>query len=262
MIINFIRKHFNNHTLIYKSLRKVYRTLLIIYKKLKKMFLNFLLPNKFSINLKKGFDQNYFKLHKYHSKKDYILKQIEKTSLRIHRSNSFTWTDENTISKISDYLIKLDLKKGICHGVRTGLEVKWFNKNNSFDVIGTDIDPLASKNQGIINWNFEEENKDWIGKFDFVYSNSHDHSSDPMQTLKIWSEQIKPKGVVLLEHSRSAHGIRSVSNIDCWGIEPELFPFVLLKSSKADTFVEDIIMIDPMKGRLIFVIKKREKKIF
>ena len=104
-----------------------------------------------------------------------------------------------------------------------------------------------------------KKNKDWIGKFDFVYSNSHDNSSDPIQTLKIWSEQIKPKGVILIEHSRSGHGIRHVSDIDCWGIEPELFPFVLLKYSKNNVFVEDIIMIDPVEGRLIFVIKKKRK---
>ena len=64
----------------------------------------------------------------------------------------------------------------------------------------------------------------------------------------------------MLEHSRYGHGVRSVSKIDCWGIEPELIPFVLLISSKTDIFVEDIIMLDPVKGRVVFVIKKKEKK--
>jgi hypothetical protein len=218
-----------------------------------------ILPMKFSINLKKGFDQDYFKLHKYNSDNEYIAKQIKKTSDKLNRGWHGAWTNEQTISKLSNYLQKSNKKIGICHGVRTGLEVEWFNNYlGSSNVIGTDIDPVASKKEIVTKWNFQEHNKDWVGKFDFVYSNSHDHSCNPEETLKIWSEQIKQDGFILLDHSRS-HGTVYQDKTDCWGVEPELFPFVLLKFQKLDLFVRDMIILDNKVGKVAFIIAKNIK---
>ena len=75
-----------------------------------------ILPMKFSINLKKGFDQDYFKLHKYNSDNEYIAKQIKKTSDKLNRGWHGAWTNEQTISKLSNYLQKSNKKIGICHG--------------------------------------------------------------------------------------------------------------------------------------------------
>ncbi len=136
------------------------------------------------------------------------------------------------------------------------MEVEWFNDHlGPLSVIGTDIDPIASKNSKVEKWNFQEQNQDWVSKFDFVYSNSHDHSSNPEQTFKIWSEQIKPDGFIILEHSRS-HGTSYQDKTDCWGVEPELFPLVLLKFPKLSLFVKDVIIIDEKAGKIVFFIAK------
>lgn len=218
-----------------------------------------LLPKKFTISLRKGFNQNYYKLHAYSSVSDYISTQIAKTSDKLARGWTGAWTTEETISKIVDYLIKQENlgTKGICHGVRTGFEVTWFNKClDSSTVIGTDVDPVAAKNENVTLWDFQEKNNDWTGKFDFVYSNSHDHASDPETALRVWAEQLKPNGLIFLEHSRG-HGTAYQTDIDCWGVEPELLPFSILRFKNANVFVKDLIIINEEQAHAIFVLGKK-----
>ena len=122
------------------------------------------LPKKFTLDLKKGFNQNYYKLHSYSSLNEYVLKQTGKTTDKLNRGWVGSWTTEKTISKIVDYLKEKDAlgTKGICHGVRTGFEVNWFNNAiGRNDVIGTDIDSTAAKAFNIIQWDFQEENNNY-----------------------------------------------------------------------------------------------------
>lgn len=42
---------------------------------------------------------------------------------------------------------------------------------------------------------------EWVGRFDFVYSNSYDHAFDLPQTLRVWASQLTNRGVMILEHS-------------------------------------------------------------
>lgn len=221
--------------------------------------LNRLIPKKFSIDLKKGFNQSYYTLHAYSSMSDYLSKQIEKTSDKLERGWRGAWTNAEAIQQIVDYIEKQDGlgKKGVCHGVRTGYEVAWFNRAFSeSSVIGTDIDPTAAKNDHVVHWDFQEVNDRWIGEFDFVYSNSHDHASDPEKALRVWCDQLKPNGVIFLEHSRN-HGTAYQTDIDCWGVEPEILPFTILRFKNANVFVKDLIVVNEETAHAIFVLGKK-----
>lgn len=231
-------------------------TLKDLLKKLQERFL----PMTFTINLKKGFNQDYYTLHRYDSKVEYASKQTGKTTDKLNRGWTGAWTNKETISRIADYLEekKVHDAKGLCHGVRTGDEVSWFNKTlGGKNVIGTDIDPTASAQaDNITQWDFQEENDAWKGKFDFIYSNSHDHASHPEKALQVWSEQINENGFIFLEHSRT-HGTAYSNKVDCWGVEPELLPFAILRFKNANMIVKDLIVINEESAHAVYVLGRK-----
>jgi SAM-dependent methyltransferase len=116
---------------------------------------------------------------------------------------------------------KYGILQGICHGARAGLESDEFIKHfPKAKVFGTDLFPFSGKsarNPGkseVIEWDFSKQKEEWIGKFDFVYSNSLDHARDPVQTVQVWMEQLKPNGCLLLQWTR---GHTVVCRGDCFG---------------------------------------------
>lgn len=120
------------------------------------------------------------------------------------------WVVDEVLNKIVEVIksYKLDLIncKGLCHGVRTGYENNFLEKKLNCSVIGTDICSLAEQNKinGVITHDFNKQRSDWINHFDFIYSNSLDHSIDPDLTLNVWKEQLKFKGILFLEWSIGA----------------------------------------------------------
>ncbi len=110
------------------------------------------------------------------------------------------------IKKLSDYLgarfEKLDF--GLCHGTRRGLEQAWFHAHlkGAPDVIGTEISDTADQFENTVQWDFHDENPDWTGRADFVYSNSWDHALEPERAFSAWAKQLKPGGVLLLDHTK------------------------------------------------------------
>lgn len=85
---------------------------------------------------------------------------------------------------------------GICHGVRTGNEVRELRDYLHSEVIGTDISNTGFAD--VVLWDFNDMNPDWIGKFDFVYSNSFDHSYAPGFTISVWQKQLRPGGKLFI----------------------------------------------------------------
>jgi hypothetical protein len=67
-------------------------------------------------------------------------------------------------------------------------------------VIGTEISTSAKKYDMTIQHDFNIQKKEWIGKFDILYSNSFDHSFEPMKTMKVWSEQLIENGYIFFEY--------------------------------------------------------------
>jgi SAM-dependent methyltransferase len=50
-------------------------------------------------------------------------------------------------------------------------------------------------------WDFQDENPEWNGKFDFVYTNSLDQAMKPATALSAWAKQLTPDGRIYIEHT-------------------------------------------------------------
>ena len=146
--------------------------------------------------------KNKMKIYKYKNYDEYVKCQQEAN----RRKSKNQWAVEQNIFTLANYIDKNlgnpDKKiLGLCHGVRSGKEQEWFNKHLiCAEVIGTEIGNAYALHT--VKWDFNKVNPDWIGKFDFIYSNSFDHAFNPEKTLVIWSQQLKPGGIILLEYDK------------------------------------------------------------
>jgi len=107
----------------------------------------------------------------------------------------------------------------VCHGCRSGLEVDVLQRlNPSAKVWGTDIYGLAYKYDPkyFREMDFDTVPDEWKDYFDVVYSNSIDHSRDPIVTLLAWREELKKKGICFVNF----HWGRGVSREDCFHLDP------------------------------------------
>lgn len=185
----------------------------------------------------------------------YVAKQTEGN----HRKIDKVWADEATIGSICDYLLKTGdpLRSGLCHGSRNAAEVRWFNDRLGVPVIGTDISDTAPR-FGLTQWDFHKENPDWVGKFDFVYTNSHDHARDPQKAFDTWVGQLSPTGRLFIEHT-DGHGLNGVSELDPFGVPPREMPYVTLRFGRGRYAVTDMIVPSHKKnGKLpiwVFVVR-------
>ena len=116
---------------------------------------------------------------------------------------------------------------GICHGTRNGFEQKFLKSEiaNS-DIIGTDISETVLEFEDSVHWDFHDEKKEWLEKFDFVYSNSLDQSWKPKLALSSWLNQIKLNGLIILEHS-IYHSPEHADKGDPFGVRPTVMPYIL-----------------------------------
>ena len=170
-------------------------------------------------------------LHKYNSYEEYKEAQIKLNKKKI----DLVWADENTLKKVSNIVTNSIEKRdksqkeilGICHGTRNGFEQNFLNKimPNS-NIIGTDISETALKYENSVHWDFHDKKEEWLGKFDFVYSNSLDQSWKPKHALSTWLNQVKKDGVVILEHS-IYHSPEHAGEGDPFGVRPVVMPYVL-----------------------------------
>lgn len=126
------------------------------------------------------------------------------------------WVSETELRVIADHVKDsgLVVHKGICHGVRTGHEVHRLRYLLGADIIGTEI--AATDHEYVIEWDFHEVKPEWIGAFDFIYSNSWDHSYDFELILKQWMSCLTERGRCFLEWSGNHAGPENT--VDCFGI--------------------------------------------
>ncbi|MGV8987481.1 MAG: class I SAM-dependent methyltransferase [Cypionkella sp.] len=106
---------------------------------------------------------------------------------------------------------------GLCHGVRRGKEQAWFSRKlDGANVIGTDISETAREFPNTVQWDFHDDNPEWAGKADFVYSNSWDHAYDPGKAFRAWAKCLKQGGWILIDHTRG-HMPNSSNVLDPFG---------------------------------------------
>lgn len=126
------------------------------------------------------------------------------------RKKNRCWANEENIAAICDFLkLRADnsgsngerykAEYGLCHGTRAGYEQKWFMRHlgKTSSVIGTEIGDTEAENT--FQRDFNNEYSDFLGVFDFLYSNAFDHAYEPQKTIVVWSRQIKIGGVIVIE---------------------------------------------------------------
>lgn len=173
------------------------------------------------------------------------------------------WVIEENIKFLSEYLNQSfdSITFGICHGTRRGNEQKWFRQYLSCEVIGTEISDSASDFPHTVQWDFHKENPEWAGKADFIYSNSFDHSYDPESCLNTWIQSLKVGGLCILEHS-NLHAPEGANELDPFGAEIEIMPYLITKWAKGNFFVREILDApekNPVLKKLQFLVIERRK---
>lgn len=143
-------------------------------------------------------------LIKYKNYDEYKKFQIKTNKRKIDR----VFAKEEIIEQICYYLSTHlgVISQGLCHGTRRGKEQEWFSKYLRCEILGTEISPTAKDFPNTLEWDFNKEREDWSGKWYFVYSNSLDHSPNPIKTLKVWKNQLIPSGYLILEWTK-AHNL-------------------------------------------------------
>ncbi|MCU4651310.1 hypothetical protein N8I71_00580 [Roseibacterium sp. SDUM158016] len=159
------------------------------------------------------------------------------------RKLSSVWADEKTLGAIAADLRAHGLgATGVCHGARNGYEVEWFRRELQGDVIGTDISETATDFPNMHVWDFQDENPDWAGKFDFVYTNSLDQAMEPQRALSSWARQLTPKGRIYIEHTM-AHSAQGAGEMDPFGAHPMAMPYLFFTWGRREYALADILEV-------------------
>jgi hypothetical protein len=152
------------------------------------------------------------------------------------------WVIEENIAFLADYLRKQlsDIKFGICHGTRRGKEQEWFRKYLRCEVIGTELSETAKNFPHTICWDFHNTKPEWIGKVDFIYSNSFDHSYDPESCLNTWMRCLRVGGFCIIEHT-SSHAPKAADELDPFGADIVQMPYLITKWGRGDYGVRQLL---------------------
>ena len=142
-------------------------------------------------------------------------------------------------------------RRGLCHGVRNGYEVRVFRRLlPGVDIIGTDIAPTAARVPHSIVWDMHDVKPEWRGNIDFMYSNSWDHTYDPDKLFASWSECLSENGRLYLPYNdlQSERGVTETTKIDAFGCSVDELIAILRKSF----LVEDALEVSPRVTSQVF----------
>lgn len=155
------------------------------------------------------------RLHKFESYDEYKRIQTETNKRKIN----LVWVEESHIEFISNELKKKldDISFGLCHGTRRGKEQEWFRKYLGAEVIGTEISDTATQFPHTIEWDFHAIKPEWENSVDFIYSNSLDHSYDPIMCLSQWMKCLREGGYCILHWHKGHRGGGSTRITDPFG---------------------------------------------
>ena len=168
-----------------------------------------------------------FYLHEYSSYEEYKKLQIFHNKRKIKK----VFADKKTLKRVANKLLKEfngeSKIKGLCHGSRNGFEQNFLRSfSDKFEVLGTDISETANDYKNSLVWDFHDTNEEWLGKHEFIYTNSLDQSWQPKIALQTWFSQLKPEGILVIEHTNS-HSPTNASKIDPFGVRPTVMPYIL-----------------------------------
>jgi len=148
-----------------------------------------------------------------------------------HNKINVVWVTPGNIKDISNYCKdnQIDVKNIICHGSRNAAEIKLFaNEFPEAGIMGTDISDTATNFPNTIQWDFHDENPDWEGQFDIVFTNSWDHSYDFEKALKAWIKSLTPTGRIFLDWNTDSDGVTfNLTPSDCFGCSLDEFQEII-----------------------------------
>ena len=178
-----------------------------------------------NLGLLKNSQSTNFHLYKYKSYEEYRDIQINFNKEKIHK----IWADEKVLSAVAKR-VKFEFPEqginGICHGSRNGFEQAYLAKKLRAEILGTDISDTALDFPNTVQWDFHDVNKEWIEKFNYIYTKSLDQSWQPDAALKVWVNQLRVGGLLFVEHT-NFHGPQSANKMDPFGVTPQFFPYLV-----------------------------------
>lgn len=136
------------------------------------------------------------KIYEYKDYDEYIKSQKETTK---NKYGKLVYVRKEVVNGIYLALKDEKVESILCHGTRSGEEQKMFKEFFNCYVWGSELSKKASSADMTTIWDFNKVNPEWIGKFDIVYSNALDHSITPIETLKVWRDQLSENGRLLIE---------------------------------------------------------------
>jgi hypothetical protein len=137
------------------------------------------------------------KLHSYKDYNEYRAAQIKANHDKIKNC----WVRPETVDLICKKILEVcpGPKLGLCHGTRRGIEQALFKSYLKCEVIGTEISDTAEKFSDTIQWDFHIVKDEWVEACDFIYSNSLDHSYNPLGALEKWISCLTAQGLLVIE---------------------------------------------------------------
>jgi hypothetical protein len=191
------------------------------------------------------------KIYQYQTHDEYVAAQIEANVRKINN----IWVDRATVKQINQR--QPTAKNILCHGTRNAAEQKFFKEfYPNATIIGTEISHTATKFPMTVQWDFHNENCEWVGLFDIVYSNAIDHSYDPTQVLTTWRNQLNVNGILYIEHGYTETDNYSRPS-DPLEIHDEEIRYLI---NNLDMVLCEVFETTGIKGRCpsrVYIIKKR-----
>jgi hypothetical protein len=210
--------------------------------------------NKFGYEVRKRYPDVY--LHEYASYEEYKETQIFHNKRKLES----IWADEATLDVVTERVKKEfpDQNRlfAICHGTRNGFEQNYIAAKLDVEIIGTDISETAGQFPRSIQWDFHDQNDEWIGKCDFIYTNSLDQSWKPRSAVSTWLQQLREGGILFIEHTES-HGPQDAGEMDPFGVKPAYLPYLLCEWFQHHIAIEIIKSIKSNNSNTVwlFVVK-------
>ncbi len=124
----------------------------------------------------------------------------------------------------------VNIESGICHGVRTGFEVDYFIEKLKCNVIGTEI--ARTNHLHTIQMDFHDIKEGWENSFDFIYTNSFDHSNKPEYCLDQWMRCLKKEGYCYITWPES--NVNTTNSADCFSGSLSEYIILIEKKYKID----------------------------
>lgn len=135
------------------------------------------------------------KIFKYNDEKHYRDAQIKANIEKLDR----VWIHSTDIDYMVPH-IRFNPELILCHGSRNGAEIKfWKNQYPKAKVFGTEISSTAKQFPNTIRHDFQKPHHKFNANCDIIYSNSFDHTYDPIKTLNVWKNQLKPNGLMFID---------------------------------------------------------------